>query len=101
MVLWNRWWTDARLKQGMIAPGSTREMMSDPTACTNQGPTLASRCETGLDNSPLYTGAGYEAKFIDSEDVIDSTDVGMTALYARDSSVLADLSEALGRQDFA
>lgn len=41
-----------------------------------------------LDNSPLYDGA----QFVSSEDVIDSVDVGMTSLYARDSQALAALS---------
>lgn len=101
MLLWNRWWTAARLKNGMIAPGSTREMLSDPIACVNQSPTLAAACETGLDNSPLYSGAGYDAKFIASEDVIDSVDVGMTALYARDAAALASLAKLLGRDTYA
>jgi putative isomerase len=94
-VLWNRWWS-RRLHDGMIAPGSTREMMSTPIACTNQDPVVASRCETGLDNSPLYD----DAKFITSADTIDSVDVGMTALVAADSQALAKLSIALGRTDF-
>lgn len=75
-------------------------MMTDPIACINQDPTSASRCETGLDNSPLYTGAGYEAKFISDDNVIDSVDVGMTALYAKDCFALANLAKALGRSNY-
>lgn len=99
LVMWNRWWSKARLKNGMIAPGSTREMLDDPTYCAKEDALSASRDETGLDNSPLYTGTGYEAKFIAEEDVIDSADVGMTALYARDCTALATLARALGRSD--
>ena len=32
-VLWNRWWS-IRYHDGMVSPGSTREMMTTPIACT-------------------------------------------------------------------
>ena len=70
----------------LLAPGSTRAMMSnDVINCGNENPVGASRCETGLDNSPLYDGA----QFITSTNTIDQTDVGMSALYAADSALAA------------
>jgi len=72
-------------------------MFDTPLSCSTQSPVVASRCETGLDNSPLYD----QAQFIDSADTIDSVDVGMTALVAMDSMLLANLSSQIGRHDFA
>jgi hypothetical protein len=111
MLLWNRWWAQTRqfglpatsgpgsagrgqknVTFGLLAPGSTRQNIELAIACTNQPPLVASRCETGLDNSPLYD----DATFDDSEDVIDSVDVGMSALYARDAQSLAWLAREAG-----
>jgi hypothetical protein len=104
LILWNRWWAVARQYStasgsknvtdggGILAPGSTRANIKLAISCANQSPLLASRCETGLDNSPLYDGA----TFVVSEDVIDSVDVGMTALYARDCLALAKVCRMLG-----
>jgi hypothetical protein len=112
LVMWNRWWRDTRLvaeagsnattsaagsAHKLLAPGSTRAMMTSAINCGNESPVSASRCETGLDNSPLFDGAAFQ----DSADVIDQTDVGMTALYAADSAALASLSRAIGRLDYA
>ena len=50
--------------------------MDSPINCGDEGPVGASKCETGLDNSPLFDSAVFQA----DQDVIDQTDVGMTAL---------------------
>ena len=103
-IMWNRWWADTRQYSptagvknsstggGLLAPGSTRANNKIAISCTDQDPVTASRCETGLDNSPLYDGA----TFIPAENVIDSIDVGMTALYARDCTALARICRSLG-----
>eukprot|EP00036_Acanthoecidae_sp_10tr_P017251 CAMPEP_0206301406 /NCGR_PEP_ID=MMETSP0106_2-20121207/8194_1 /ASSEMBLY_ACC=CAM_ASM_000206 /TAXON_ID=81532 /ORGANISM="Acanthoeca-like sp., Strain 10tr" /LENGTH=185 /DNA_ID=CAMNT_0053732147 /DNA_START=125 /DNA_END=679 /DNA_ORIENTATION=+ len=105
--MWNRWWAATRrfspvgqeknASVGLLAPGSTRENLDLVINCNSESAVGASRCETGLDNSPLYDGA----QFVDDEDVIDSVDVGMSALYARDCFVLANISGRLGRSDLA
>ena len=104
LVMWNRWWVTARQYSpttgaknasaggGLLAPGSTRANNQLAISCSDQDPVTASRCETGLDNSPLYDGA----HFVADEDVIDSVDVGMTALYARDCRSLARVCRRLG-----
>jgi putative isomerase len=111
-VSWSRWWAAARQFDvvahgkntsnagGLYAPGSTRANQHIAIACTKAGqesPEGASRCETGLDNSPLYDGA----KFVAGEDVLDQVDVGMTALYAEDCFTLANVSRQLGHTAFA
>ena len=104
LVMWNRWWAQTRqfspvsgaknttVGGGLLAPGSTRANVKLAISCEDQSPVGASRCETGLDNSPLYD----DAKFVSSEDVINSVDVGMTALYARDCLALAAVCARLG-----
>jgi len=47
--------------------------------------------------SPLYDGA----LFVESEDVINQVDVGMTALYAEDCLALSNISSMLGHTAFA
>jgi hypothetical protein len=94
-LLWNRWWA-RRYHGGMVSPGSTRSMLLTPISCINQDPVGASRCETGLDNSPLYDGAS----FVPAADTLDVTDVGMTSLVAADASTLANLSVAIGRHQY-
>jgi hypothetical protein len=74
-LMWNRWWAHARQfsvggagssggknsSAGLLAPGSTRENMELPIACISQSPEGASRCETGLDNSPLCVSEKIES----------------------------------------
>lgn len=108
-VLWSRWWAETRqfsaapggtknMTVGLLAPGSTRENLYLHIHCNlDRNSVAASRCETGLDNSPLYDGA----TFVTNQNVIDSVDVGMTALYARDSLALANIARALRLDAFA
>jgi hypothetical protein len=110
-LLWNRWWAAARQfdavghtknrTTGLIAPGSTRVAELLPLQCQGM-PDVRNRVdvvsgESGLDNSPLYDLAAY----LESEDAIDTVDVGLSAIHARDSLSLANISRASGRLDFA
>ena len=103
LAAWNKWWVDTRFRTetvtaaateatniGMYAPGSTREVMHHPLMCVFQKPVSASKCETGLDNSPLYD----TAVFVPATDTLDQTDVGMTAL----ANALGSSSGALDRK---
>jgi hypothetical protein len=110
LAAWNKWWVDTRFRTetvtaaateatatnsiGMYAPGSTREVMHHPLMCVFQNPVSASKCETGLDNSPLYD----TAVFVPATDTLDQTDVGMTALVVADALALANVTRALGGQ---
>ena len=109
--MWNRWWgttrqfsvADAAKNQstGLIAPGSTRVADLLPLQCQGM-PDVKNRVdvvtgETGLDNSPLYDLATY---LID-EGAIDSVDVGLSAIHARDSFALANVSRLLSCEDLA
>ena len=117
-VMWNRWWGSARQfaiggaggvdaggsknkTVGLVAPGSTRVADLLPLQCQGM-PDVTNRVdvvtgETGLDNSPLYDSATY---LID-QDAIDTVDVGLSAIHARDSLALANVSRLLARGDLA
>ena len=113
LVMWSRWWSGARrysastggrdAASGLIAPGSNRENELLPLSCNGGVETPVSNRvstitgETGLDNSPLYD----RASFVLADDVIDTLDVGLSALYARDCQSLAAIARGLGRAAYA
>lgn len=109
--MWNRWWgatrqfsvlgTAKNRSSGLIAPGSTRVADLLPLQCQGM-PDVKNRVdvvtgETGLDNSPLYDLATY----LIEEGAIDTVDVGLSAIHARDSFALANISRLLAREDLA
>ena len=110
-LMWNRWWGTNRqfsvatgsknATVGLVAPGSTRAADLLPLQCQGM-PDIKNRVdvvtgETGLDNSPLYDVATY----LVDEGAIDTVDVGLSAIHARDSLALANVSRLLGRGDLA
>lgn len=103
LATWSKWWVDTRFvkevntSRRLYAPGSTRELMQSPLMCVYQKPVEASKCETGLDNSPLYDAAS----FVTATDTLDQTDVGMSALICADAFALARSAKKLGRMDVA
>jgi putative isomerase len=105
LAAWSKWWVDTRFVQevngtsnsSLYAPGSTRELMHSPLMCVYQKPVDASKCETGLDNSPLYD----TATFVTSTDTLDQTDVGMSSLILADALALARVAKKLGAMDVA
>lgn len=102
LLEWNRWWVRARMKLvtdgvGLIAPGSTRENVKLNFHCNEASALDAARCETGLDNSPLYD----DAIFVDDGNVMNQVDVGMSALYAYDCAILGRLARLVGHTEAA
>ena len=93
LLRWNRWWAANRDVQGYLALGSTPYdalwSASDPFVNTVQG----ARYESGLDNSPMYDDAPYDA----SRHVMELADVGLMSLYIADCNALAQIASELGR----
>jgi hypothetical protein len=82
--------------QGLVAPGSRLDPALAPIEGTSTHDCLqAAVFETGLDNSPLYAGATYNA----SSGLLSQWDVGLHSLYTADALALAALAGAVGRQD--
>lgn len=93
LMRWSRWWAAHRNVDGYLVWGS------DPLAApvdpddgwrgTREGAIL----ESGLDNSPMYDGAGFDA----ATHRLLMGDVGLMSLYIADCDALAQIAEVLGK----
>jgi len=93
LLSWNRWWDLHRQKQGYLAWGN-----DGPTNPTNlddrfRGTGAGTIYESGLDNSPMYDGAGYDSKL----HLMEIADVGLMSMYIADCDALAQIAAELGR----
>lgn len=93
LLSWNRWWDQHRQIQGYLAWGN-----DGPTTPTNLDDTFRGRgagtiYESGLDNSPMYDGAGYDTKL----HLMEIADVGLMGMYIADCDALAQMATELGR----
>jgi hypothetical protein len=93
LLSWNRWWDGHRQKQGYLAWGN-----DGPTEPTNlddhfRETGAGTIYESGLDNSPMYDGAGYDPKL----HLMEIADVGLMSMYIADCDALARIADELGR----
>lgn len=98
LTSWNDWWFKNRqLSEGLFAWGSddyeqTNERLSeDKHAHTHQGAAY----ESGLDNSPMYDNVPFN----EERNMLDLADVGLTSLVLLDCRNLAEIADALGRDE--
>jgi hypothetical protein len=95
LLVWNRWWAEHREMQGYLVWGSDMENEprnpDDPSGGTLQG----SKFESGLDNSPMYDDATYDA----ATHQMRFGDVGLMSMYVADCDALAEIADALGKPD--
>lgn len=93
LLKWNRWWAEHRDIQGYLAWGSDGqnqpENLDDRSRGTREGAIL----ESGLDNSPMYDDATYNAQ----SHVLEYADVGLMSMYIADCDALAEMADALGK----
>lgn len=95
LAKFNAWWPRARMVQGLVAPGSVLDPLLQPIERAGHSSLQAAKWETGLDNSPLYDTASFNA----SSGLMSQWDVGMHALVIADALALVDLAQAIGRTD--
>ncbi len=92
LLRWNRWWARHRQRDGYLVWGSDGENrprnLDDSTAGTRAGAIL----ESGLDNSPMYDTAVYDAR----HHQLEFADVGLMSLYIADCRALAQIADLLG-----
>jgi putative isomerase len=94
LLAWNAWWPAHRDRQGYLVWGS------DPTVpVVNRGDTTigtlqGAKYESGLDNSPMYDGAGFDTTAWQME----LADVGLMSLYVADCDALAEIAGVLGKR---
>ena len=95
LAAFNAWWPRARMVGGLVAPGSRLDPLLAPVQRASHDALQDAKFETGLDNSPLYDSATYNA----SSGVMSQWDVGMHALFVADARELAALARDVGRAD--
>jgi putative isomerase len=91
LLKWNRWWPAHRSVGDYLVWGSDPDTPKvnpdDPSVGTLQG----AKYESGLDNSPMYDGAGFDGR------LMQLADVGLISLYIQDCDALAEIAGELNR----
>ena len=95
LVRYSAWWAEARMVDGIIAPGSVLDPELAPIEHAGHSSLQAAKWETGLDNSPLYDTATFNA----TSGLMSQWDVGLQALYIADALMLAGLAAEVNRSD--
>ncbi len=91
LLRWNRWYDENRsLENGALCWGSK-------VPETGKGDLFGAKCESGMDNSPIFDDAVYDPK----SGLCLQIDVGLTGLFIKDCKVLARMAETLGKKEDA
>ena len=94
LLAWNRFWPEKREVDGFLCWGSNRlPPRSGGRYETIPGNLQGAKFESGLDNSPMFDDAKFDA----SRELMLQADVGLISLYIRDCFDLADLCRRAGR----
>jgi len=95
LMSWNRWWSEHRDNGGYLVWGSDGQNqpgnLNDGTRGTREGAIL----ESGLDNSPMYDTATYDAQ----SHRLEFADVGLMSLYIADCDALNEIATVLEKED--
>lgn len=95
LLRWNRWWNAHRQIDGYLAWGSDGENSPGNLDDRSRGTRLGAILESGLDNSPMYDSAIYNAK----TQTLEYADVGLMSMYIADCDALARMAEILNKPD--
>jgi len=93
LLTWNRWWDKHRNNQGFLSWGSDPH----PGGMDTPNSKKAAILESGLDNSPLFDNAGFNAK----NHTLELADAGLMGLYVADCNYLSEIATILGKADNA
>jgi hypothetical protein len=93
LLSWNRWWAAHRDERGYLAWGSDGDTKPGNMADHSSGTWQGAVYESGLDNSPMYDGANYNAQ----THLLEVGDVGLMSLYIADCDVLAEMADVLNK----
>lgn len=93
LMRWNRWWAAHRDVGGYLVWGSDPDAQpidpDDGWRGTREGAIL----ESGLDNSPMYDDASFDA----ATHKLMLGDVGLMSLYIADCDALAEIADTLSK----
>jgi putative isomerase len=92
LLRWNRWWAENRDIEGYLTWGSDGKNAPENLDDTSRGTRVGAILESGLDNSPMYDDAVYDA----ATHKLEFADVGLMSLYIADCDALATVADTLG-----
>ena len=92
LLRWNRWWARNRDVQGYMAWGSDGDNAPADLGDNSRGTRAGAILESGLDNSPMYDDAAYNA----ATHTLEFADVGLMSMYIADCDALASIADDLG-----
>jgi hypothetical protein len=95
LLRWNRWWAAHRDIDGYLAWGSDGENLPGNLDDGSRGTRAGAILESGLDNSPMYDTATYDAQ----KHVLEYADVGLMSLYIADCEALAEMAQVLSKPE--
>jgi putative isomerase len=93
LLKWNRWWSEHRDVQGYLVWGSDKHGQPENFDDSSRGTLQGARFESGLDNSPMYDDAPFDA----SSGHMMLADVGLMSLYIADCNALAKIADELDK----
>ena len=92
LLRWNRWWAENRDIKGYLTWGSDGKNAPENLDDTSRGTRAGAILESGLDNSPMYDDAVYDA----TTHKLEFADVGLMSMYIADCDALATVADTLG-----
>ncbi|USI74656.1 MGH1-like glycoside hydrolase domain-containing protein [Sphingomonas morindae] len=92
LLRWNRWWPAHRRIGDYLVWGSDADSAPINPDDLSPGTLQGAKYESGLDNSPMYDGAGFDGR------LMQLADVGLMSLYIVDCDALAEIAVELGRR---
>ncbi|HEX8834180.1 MAG TPA: trehalase family glycosidase, partial [Abditibacteriaceae bacterium] len=99
LLVWNRWWLNNRVVDGLLAWGSDHYEAQTghewEYARRGVGERFGASLESGLDNSPMYDDIPYD----EGNHCLMLQDAGLSALYVADCESLAAIARELGRPE--
>ena len=95
LLIWNRWWKDNRVHNGLLCWGSDP---FDPVTggrfeIANTHDRQGAAYESGLDNSPMYDDIPFDPE----TNLLKLADAGLMGLYIADCDALSDIARVLGK----
>lgn len=92
LLRWNEWWPKHRQLSGYLVWGSDADTHPSNPDDLSVGTLQGAKYESGLDNSPMYDGAGFDGR------LMQVADVGLISLYVADCDALAQIADELGHK---
>ena len=93
LLAWNGWWAAHRDLDGFLVWGTDAKNQPVNLDDHSIGTLQAAKYESGLDNSPMYDDAPFDA----GTGRMHLADVGLMGMYVADCDALAEIAGELGR----